>query len=249
MISFAVYNSKGGVGKTASAVNLGYLSAAEGKRTLIWDLDPQASATFYYRIKPKIKGGVMKLIDGKHDLEDFTKSTEYDNLDIIPAEFSERNLDIMLDDMKKSKKRLKKILEQMTDYYDVIIIDAPPGFSLLSENIFLAVDRILLPMIPSTLSLRTYEQIKNYFDNNDMDKSRIIPFFALVDRRKKLHKEVLEEGSRDYANLLDAYIPYSSEVEKMGIRRAPLPAFSKSSKPTVAYKEMWEEIKIKTGIK
>lgn len=246
MITFAVYNSKGGVGKTASAVNLSYLSALEGKRTLIWDLDPQASATFYYRVKPKVKGGAKKLIDGKHDLEDFTKSTEYDGLDVIPADFSERHLDIMLDDMKKSKKRLKKILHQMSDYYDVIIIDAPPGFSLLSENIFLAVDWILLPMIPSTLSLRTYEQIKGYFDQKDLDKKRIIPFFALVDRRKKMHKTILEEGRKDYTNLLESDIPYSSEVEKMGLKRAPLLSFSKKSKPAVAYKNLWEEIKTKT---
>ncbi len=249
MLSIALYNSKGGVGKTASAVNLSYLAASEGIRTLIWDLDPQASASFYYRIKPKVKGGVKKLIDGKHDLEDFSKSTDYDDLDMIPADFAERHLDIVLDDMKRSHKRLKKILSHFTEDYDLIVIDSPPGFSLLSENLFEAADCLLVPMIPTTLCLRTYDQILKYFAEHELDAGRLVPFFSMVDGRKRIHRDVMESFRKAHPETLASSIPYSSDVEKMGLRLAPLLSYSKRSKASLAYLELWEQVKHSAGIR
>ncbi|MEW8561954.1 MAG: AAA family ATPase, partial [Candidatus Thiodiazotropha sp.] len=102
-----VYNIKGGVGKTATAVNLSYLAARQGYRTLIWDLDPQAAATFYFRIQPKVKKS-KKLLAGKIDLDDVVKATDFENLDMLPADFSYRNMDLRLEDAKKPTKQLLK---------------------------------------------------------------------------------------------------------------------------------------------
>ena len=107
-----VYNIKGGVGKTATAVNLAFLSAQEGHRTLIWDLDPQAAATFYLRIKPKIKGGSRKMIQGKRALDGLIKGTDFENLDLLPADFSYRNMDLMLGERKKPARQLLKLLRR-----------------------------------------------------------------------------------------------------------------------------------------
>ena len=96
----AVYNFKGGVGKTASAVNLSYLSARQGARTLIWDLDPQAAATFYFRVKPKVKDGSRRLIKTRRKVEALIRSTDFENLDLLPSDFSYRNLDLLLDSTK-----------------------------------------------------------------------------------------------------------------------------------------------------
>lgn len=244
MLSVALYNSKGGVGKTATAVNLAYLCSLEGKRTLLWDLDMQASASFYYKIKPKVKGGAKKMMSGKSSIDKFIKSTEYDNLDVLPADFSERNLDIILGDMKKSKKRLKIILDELKSDYDVVFIDAHPGLSLVTENIFTAADLILFPMIPTTLSLRTYEQVSNYFKENELDSKKIKPFFSMVDKRKAMHKSILEEYSAKKV-FLKNYIPYSSVVEKMGLERAPLLSYSKRSAPALAYRDLWFELNSK----
>ena len=93
----ATYNIKGGVGKTASAVNLAWMAARDGIPTLVWDLDPQAAATYYFRIKPKIKGGGRGLVSGKHALEDLIKGTDFEGLDLLPADFSYRHLDLLLD--------------------------------------------------------------------------------------------------------------------------------------------------------
>ena len=75
----AVYAIKGGVGKTATAVNLAYLSANSGLKTLLWDLDPQGASSFYFRIKPKVKGGSKDLIAGKRDLDGLIKGSDFEN--------------------------------------------------------------------------------------------------------------------------------------------------------------------------
>ena len=140
MIVFALYNIKGGVGKTASAVNLAYLSARDGARTLLVDLDPQSSSTFYFRIKPKVKAGSKLFLKGGKTLEKSIKGTDYENLDLLPADFSFRNIDIMFDDVSKSRKRLKQFLEPLAEEYDHIFLDCPPNLTLLSENVFHASD-------------------------------------------------------------------------------------------------------------
>lgn len=243
MTTLALYNSKGGVGKTTSAVNLVYLAAGDNKKVLLWDLDPQASATFFYRVPPRLKGGVKKVVTGKKNLEKYAKSTRYDNIRLIPADFSTRKLDIIFNAMKKPKKRVKKLVGGIGDQFDLVFLDSPPGFSLLSENIIRGVDFILLPMIPTTLSLRTYLQIVEYFEDRGFDQKKIIPFFSLVDRRKKIHRELVEAYSVKENLFLKSYIPYSSDVEKMGKQCAPLNEYSQKSQAADAYRRLWQEIK------
>jgi len=241
MITFAIYNSKGGVGKTTSSVNLAHIAAKQGYKTLLWDLDPQASATFYYKIKPRLKGGTLKLIKGKNDLDDAIKHTEFENLDILPADFASRNLELIIDSLKNAKKQFAHLTKQFSKHYDFLFIDSPPGLSVISENIIGAADFILLPLIPTTLSIRTYQQISSYFEEEGLKKNRIIPFFTLVDNRKNIHKDIIAESAENDSRMLKTYIPYSSDVEKMGIHRAPLLSFS-GSKAAKAHLELWKEI-------
>jgi cellulose biosynthesis protein BcsQ len=241
---FATYNIKGGVGKTASTVNLAYLSAHEGARTLVWDLDPQGAATFYFRVKPKIKGGGEKLILGKRKLDPRIRGTDYEGLDLLPADFSYRHLDLFLDAAKKPKKRLRRLLKPFAEDYDHVFLDCAPSISLVSESIFVAADCLLVPAIPTTLSLMTLDRLAKHLRRNGLDNLLVLPFFCMADMRKSMHREICLRPNDGPYRFLQARIPYSSYVERMGLHRAPLATFAGWSAPARAYEELWREIKV-----
>ena len=238
----ATYNIKGGVGKTATAVNLAYLAAASGDRTLIWDLDPQGAATFYFRIRAKIKGGGKKLVRGRSDLDSLIRGTDFDGLDLLPADFSYRNMDLALEGTKKPTKRLARLLQPLAAEYDTLFLDCAPSISLVSESVFVAADALLVPTIPTTLSLRTLDQLCRHLDARDKRRPMVIPFFCMIDRRKALHRRISEATDSGTHGMLETRIPYSSVVEQMGLHRAPLAVFAGNSPPAKAYEELWREI-------
>jgi len=242
MITVALYNLKGGVGKTASCVNFAYLAAKDGFKTLLWDIDPQGSTTFYYKVKPKDAQGIKKLISKDANLNNAILATEYDNLEIIAADNSIKSFDIMVEEMRGQKNRLRGILKQLENEYDFVFIDCPPGFSALSENIFNAADIVLMPIIPTTLSIRTYNMVKDYFKEKDLESSKLMCFFSMTDLRKNMHHVIMEELYQD-KKFFQNYIPYLSDVEKMGIHRQPIEEYARSSYAARCYHELWTEIK------
>lgn len=239
----ATYNIKGGVGKTATAVNLAWLAAQEGAPTLVWDLDPQGAASYYFRIKPSIKGGGKKLLQGKRDLDDYIRGTDYEWLDLLPADFSYRNMDLIFDHGKKPERHLNRLLKPFRNEYYYVFLDCPPSISLTSENVFAAADALLIPTIPTTLSLRTYQQLEQFFRRNHLDMIKLLPFFTMVDRRKHLHRSIVDQPTGMLEDFLATRIPYNSEVELMGVQRAPVVEFSPASLPARSYASLWLEIK------
>ena len=238
----AVYSNKGGVGKTATAVNLSYLAAQAGSKTLLCDLDPQGSATYYFRVKPKLRSGAKGLIKGGRRVYKSLKGTDYENLDILPADFSLRKLEISFNEMKRPKKRLKEILSVFSHDYDLIVLDCPVSISILAENIFNAVDYILVPLIPTTLSVLTHKQLLSFFKKKQYDMEKIHTFFSMVDRHKKMHNEYIMKATKSFNGVLDAFIPYLAQIEKMGIHRAPVPVFSPKSAASEAYRNLWNKV-------
>ncbi|MDP1774514.1 MAG: ParA family protein [Methylobacter sp.] len=238
----AVYSIKGGVGKTSSAVNLAYTAARNGHRTLVWDLDPQGASSYYFRIKPKVKGGSKDLVAGKRELDGLIKGTDFENLDLLPADFSFRNMDLVLDAKKKPTHQLKKLLKPLAHEYDFIFLDCPPNISLLSEAVFEAADILLSPIIPTTLSLRTLEQLEKFIEDNGLNKLALIPFFSMADRRKKMHRDIMDNLTQSHPEILATAIPYASDIERMGLERMPLGGYIKKSQSTVAYDALWQEI-------
>jgi len=242
MIIFACYNIKGGVGKTATAVNMAYLAAQSGLRVLVWDLDPQGAASYYFRIKPKIKGGADRLLNKKTCLDDHIKGTNYDNLDLIPADFSYRNMDILLEEKGKPQRKLRKLLKPLADDYDMVFIDCAPSISLVSESVFAASDVLLIPTIPTILSLRTLKQIVNYSNEHELNHLKLLPFFSMVDKRKQMHRQIVERPPGLVASFLKSTIPYASEIERMGIERRPVITYAGKSVAAKAYLDLWQEL-------
>ena len=242
---FALYNIKGGVGKTTASVNLSWHSARDGKRTLIWDLDPQGAATFTFRVKPKVQGGGRELLRSTSALFGAIKGTDFEDLDLVPADFSYRNLDRILDRGGAPEERLSASLRPLAAEYDHVFLDCPPNISLLSENIFSAADVLLVPTIPTVLSLRTLSRLMKHLKKRGR-RPLVLPFFSMVDRRKKLHRDICAAPAPGGVEFLPPAIPYSSEVEQMGVHRAPLTAFAPRSAPAKAYRALWHTVRERT---
>jgi chromosome partitioning protein len=241
MAVLALYNLKGGVGKTAAAINLAYLAAADGYKTLVWDLDPQGSSSFYLNVKATNKNETKKLFTEELDIKNTIQGAAFENLWIIPADISARNIDALLSDVKHSRKKIKYLLSSVKNF-DIIILDCPPGISLLHENIFNAANWILMPNIPTTLSVNSFEMVMEYFRNNELDKSKVKCFFSMVDHRKNLHHEVMQQFYKDKL-FFKNYIPYLSDIEKMGIHQQPLFEYANSSYAAQCFRDLWNEVK------
>jgi len=248
MRSIALYNLKGGVGKTAASVNLAYLAAAHGVETLLWDLDPQGASSWYFHGKPEA-ADAKKLLQGSAPLDRLVKPTEYEKLALIPADFSYRYLDLLLKKVEPPRAALKRLLKPFGKRYGLAILDCPPSLSYLADNVFEAADLVLVPVIPTWLSLRALEQVQDYFRQEGFDAHKLRPFFSMADRRRSLHAEMLEHPPPAMKRGYPAVIPYASSVERMGEHRAPLGSYARSEDPALlGYAELWLELSRELGL-
>lgn len=246
MKSLAVWTVKGGVGKTSAAVNLAHAAAADGLRILLWDLDPQGAASFYLRIPPRLDGDVSALTKKSVDLGELVRPTEFDNLSMLPGDFAFRHLDLALDATKKPRKRFAAKLRDLEPEFDLAILDCPPSVSLVSETVVKIVDAVLVPVIPSTLSMRTLHQVRAFTAEHGRG-AEVLPFLSMVDRRKKMHTELALACLADPAFLTTA-VPSASVVEKMGLTRAPVAATLPSQPAARAFTALWREIRERVGV-
>jgi chromosome partitioning protein len=243
----AVTNIKGGVGKTTTAVNLSYLCAASGRPTLLWDLDPQGAATYTLRGEPLERASPKKLLGGKRHLPELILSTGYPGLDLLPADFSYRNFDVHLSERKRPTERLLKMSRSLREVYSALFLDCAPGISLLSENVLRAADAIIVPLLPTPLSVRMLEQLRDFIIGEGWVDLMLLPFFSMVDRRRSLHHDVMASTREQFPAMLETEVPYWSEIERMSLRRAPIPAFAPSSAAAQIYGALWAEVEARMG--
>jgi len=238
----AVSNIKGGVGKTTTAVNLAYLASASGRPTVVWDLDPQAAATYCLQGEPPGEIRAKRLVSGRSELTDFLAPTAYADLYLVPADLSYRNFDQHLGERRHRTQRLLKMIRPLQKACEILVMDCPPGISLLSENVLRAADVLVVPMLPAPLSLRMLEQLLAFVAQEGWTDLRVLPFFSMVDHRKSLHAEIVAEARARFPMLLATEVPYWSEIERMSVRRAPLPAYAPRSAAGRVCESLWREV-------
>lgn len=242
MKTLACYSIKGGVGKTATSVNLAYLAAESGLRTLLIDLDSQGASSFYFRVRPSKKNWGKRFFKTYEELLKQIKASDFERLDIIPAHESFRHFDALLSDQGKRELRLKRVLKGLKKEYDLIILDCPPTLSYLSEAVFQAANMIVVPVIPTTLSERTYEQLVDFFRNKQLPTRMLYPFFSMVQKQKQLHRSTIERMQDETPRMLRTHIPFSSDIERMGEHRSPVNRISPKTPGAVAYLALWDEV-------
>lgn len=247
MRTLAVSSIKGGVGKTTAAVNLAYCAAAAGWRTVLWDLDPQGGATWILRGEPDERVRARRLVSGKVELPEIVASTPWGGLDLIPADFSYRNLDVHMDARKHPTQRLLRMSRPLQERYDLLVLDCPPGASLLTENVLRAADAVAVPTVPAPLSLRMIDQLLAFVQREGWGDLQVLPFFSMVDRRRSLHAELVAEGRGRFAQFLSTEIPYWSEIERMTVRRAPLPSIAPDGEASRRFEALWRELEERLG--
>ena len=195
---YAVSNIKGGVGKTTTAVNLAYLSAAGGCTTLLWDLDSQGGATYALRGEQHQHASAKKLLAGKRELPELILATGYAGLDLLPADFSYRNFAVHLAARRHPTERLLKMSRSLREVYGALFLDCPAGISLLSENVLRAADIVIVPLVPAPFSLRMLSQLQDFIASEGWGDLLLLPFFSMVDRRRSLHQELIASAREEF---------------------------------------------------
>jgi cellulose biosynthesis protein BcsQ len=147
-----------------------------------------------------------------------------------------------MSERKHPTERLLRMSRSLNEVYDCLLLDCPPGMSLLSENVLRAADAVIVPTLPTPLSLRMLEQLFDLVARAGWPDLRILPFFSMVDRRKSLHEEIIAATRQRFPTILATEVPYWSEIERMAVRRAPIPAYAPRSPAALVYSSLWSEI-------
>jgi cellulose biosynthesis protein BcsQ len=232
----AVYSAKGGVGKTTLAVNLAWASATlSSRRTLLWDLDAQGGASYILGQEPGAKSARAS-ITRDADVSGLIRPSNIAGVDVLPADESLRTLDYAFHDLGK-RKRLAKIAESLGGEYDRIFIDCPPGLTDTSDQILRASDLVVVPVIPSPLSQRSLDVIKQHVGRKKGPKVTLAPVFSMVDRRRALHQAELERHAGW------PVVPMASAYEKVSEERKPIgELLPRSSPPVQAIADLWRRL-------
>jgi len=249
-VRHVVFNSKGGVGKSSIVCNLAAVSAGEGKRTLVVDLDPQANATHYLlgsrgpEAKPNLTDffeetlGLRLLIS---DADTWVHSTPFENLSIIPSDLGLAELQPKLESRFKIYK-LRKLLDRL-DEFDVVFLDTPPALNFFTTSALISADGCLIPFDCDEFSrralmhlLEAVEEIRE--DHNPQLEVRGI-IINLFQMRARLPQQMVDQLLDENLPVLEPYITASVKMRESHEAHRPLIDLAPSHKLSQQFRDLY----------
>lgn len=246
--AIAIFNQKGGVGKTTTNINLAACLANIGKRVLVLDVDAQGNTTSGLGLVKKSLDYTSYDLLVDEDLDPFKTiyKTGVENLDIIPASVDLAGAEIELVQLEGREKRLKNALSQVKEFYDYIFIDCPPSLGLLTINALTAVDSVLIPIQCEFYALEGVAQLISTIDlvrknmNPDLEIEGVI--LSMFDGRTNLSIQVVEEVKKYFGSkLYTTVIPRNVRLAEAPSYGLPITVYDPKSKGALAYQAFAEE--------
>lgn len=242
MRTIASYHHKGGVGKTTSAVALAANAAQAGHRTLLWDLDPQGSATRLVGAVRGLDDGVTGLLGAADGLTDHAVATSREGLEVVPADLSLRTLDRWFEAGDgPGHRQLPAMIARAAAAYDLLVLDCQPAVSASSAAVLRVSDLVAVPLTAGPLAWSAYADLDAELDRMVADeRPPVVAFLTMVDRRKGLHRDLVDDiDPADGFSPIS--IPTDSQVERMALSPQPLRAVL-GGRAGRAYRELWQEV-------
>ena len=246
--AIAIFNQKGGVGKTTTNINLAACLALRGKRVLVLDIDPQGNTTSGLGVsKKKLKDTIYNiLIDSSYNPKKAIIKTNVENMDLIPASVDLAGAEVELVQVNGREKALKNGLDKIKDDYDYIFIDCPPSLGLLTINTLAAVDSVLIPIQCEFYALEGVSQLVGTIDlvkkslNPKLTVEGVI--LSMFDGRTNLSAQVVQEVKKYFGDkVYKTVIPRNVRLAEAPSFGMPITEYDPKSTGATAYNEFAEE--------
>jgi chromosome partitioning protein len=247
MKCISVFNQKGGVSKTTTAINLSAALAEKGKKVLVIDSDPQANTTNGLGVDDdNLKASIYNLLHNQCKLEDILIHTQY-GVDLIPADISLSNAEITLANVMSRETILNRIIKPYVENYDYIIIDCPPSLGLLSINALVASDYLIIPVSPAYFSIKG---IKHLLSTVSLVRDNLKPELKIMgvlitkfDTRVNMSKDIRTDLINVFGDqVFKTVIRKNAQIEYAQDKQKPINHFDRACNGCIDYFKLADEV-------